>query len=266
MLLRCPQSRSCFQDANNVQCTKRSERDKEAATAASAVGGAPALKIVPIQKLPKARDDCGHAHVPDVKQHWFRKACGHWSEACKCNVLCYVENGKADLTLQGNSFYDAFVAAYNTHGDVVLSPDDVWLVICMQFSKYIDHHAEEMRHMFVEHTGQKALSVTTGKDLEESQWDEFLTRMPEEIAKNTKGDIVSKLSANFSTSGRVERLLSAATIMDSFKAYFKYGRADVIPCCGIANVQFMGTLDDWNNLLERAKALAKYDVDGGWTN
>lgn len=48
--------------------------------------------------------------------------------------------------------------------------------------------------------------------------------------------------------------------MNTYKKYFKYGRC--IPMCGIQNVHFGGTLDDWNNLKSKLEFLREYDVDG----
>ena len=48
--------------------------------------------------------------------------------------------------------------------------------------------------------------------------------------------------------------------MSSFKKYFSYGR--VICLCGINNVYFSGTRDDWVKLIEKTTYLNKYDIDG----
>ena len=41
-------------------------------------------------------------------------------------------------------------------------PDDVWVAILAQLSIYVNAHAEELRHLFVAHDGQKALSIEVG--------------------------------------------------------------------------------------------------------
>jgi len=51
--------------------------------------------------------------------------------------------------------------------------------------------------------------------------------------------------------------------MDSFKKYFDYGRC--IPCCGIKNVRFMGTIGDWEMLLEKTKKLEEFGVLDYWS-
>jgi hypothetical protein len=82
------------------------------------------------------------------------------------------------------------------------------------------------------------------------------------IRSNTKAEIADLLQANFSTTTHVEKLLSTAVVMDTFKSYFDYGRC--IPLCGIRNLMFMGTLDDWLLLQTKVAQLETYAVDDTW--
>lgn len=181
---------------------------------------------------------------------------------CPCKSLAYYENnGVCKRT--GLGFYGAFAQAYNTHTDVIISPDDVWMIIMLQLKKYVTNNSEKMRHLFVSHEGKQKLVVTTGNQLDESQWEEFFTLMIDTIKSNTKEGIVDHLQADFTTTGIVEKMLSTAVIIDSFKNYFDYGRC--IPMCGIRHVMFMGTLEDWTKLLEKVIKLKSYSVDDFWT-
>jgi hypothetical protein len=49
--------------------------------------------------------------------------------------------------------------AYNHHGDIMISPDDVWVTIMFFFSKYVNDNAEELRSKFVDHEGEKKLVI-----------------------------------------------------------------------------------------------------------
>ncbi len=65
-----------------------------------------------------------------------------------------------DTSLTKNhGIFSAFLYAYNSHEDIVLSPDDIWLMICMYFSKYVTDNAEQLRSLFVDHEGKKKLTV-----------------------------------------------------------------------------------------------------------
>ncbi len=65
-----------------------------------------------------------------------------------------------DTSLCNNhAILSAFLYAYNSHEDIVLSPDDIWMMICIYFSKYVNDNAEKLRSLFVDHEGQQKLSV-----------------------------------------------------------------------------------------------------------
>jgi len=198
-----------------------------------------------------------------AQDRWLRQKSVHSKDRDACKVLAYYENIEANWRLSHqNTVYAALLEAYNTHQDLVLSPDDIWMVVCLQFSKHVNKHAEALREHFVSHQGKKKLEVTTWNDSEESEWGEFFSLMRGKIAQEVSGGVVGALSCDFSTTGPVESFMSAACVMDSFKQYFSYGRC--IPLCGIRNVCFMGSLEDWQRLEGKASGLGEYDVNGEW--
>jgi hypothetical protein len=181
-----------------------------------------------------------------------------------CRLLTYEENIPATFHVGYHPFLAAFLSAYNAHEDVTLSPDDVWMVIMMQFSQHVNDNAENLRSMVVEHDGKKQLIVTTAREESESEWTEFCTLMLEKIRENVKGGVVDVIEANFSTTTRFEKLLSTMAVMSSFKQYFSYGRC--IPECGINNIHFLGTLEDWQNLIVKLNGLKQYGIVGNWNS
>ena len=60
---------------------------------------------------------------------------------------------------KNHAIFSAFLYAYNSHEDIVLSPDDIWLMICIYFSQYVNDNAEKLRSLFVDHEGKKLLLV-----------------------------------------------------------------------------------------------------------
>jgi hypothetical protein len=219
-------------------------------------------KIVSIQKLdPVDRESYNHnRNVETAEEHWYGESCSCESFRCVCDikVLHVTQNCESNVRVRKNAFFDTFCQAYDNHGDVMISPDDVWMVICLYFSKYVNDNAELMRDKIVSHQGKKKLRIVTSEDIEESQWNEFFEKMMDSINKNTKGDIVDLLQCNFSSTGNIEKILSTATIMDTFKQYFSYARC--IPLCGINNVHFAGSLEDWQKVLTKLKSLEEYAV------
>lgn len=80
--------------------------------------------------------------------------------------MCYEDSGlsperiiKGNGMFRVNHFFKAFLYAYEQHGDIVLVPDEIWIMISFYVSKYIDKHAEKLRKQLVRHTGTKTLTV-----------------------------------------------------------------------------------------------------------
>jgi hypothetical protein len=79
-----------------------------------------------------------------------------------------------------------------------------------------------------------------------------------EICRNVKNGVTELLTSNFSTAHNAELFLSCVAIMATFKEYFEY--RDLATCCGIRNVHFMGTLDDWKLLRHKIEQLSNFTV------
>jgi len=60
-----------------------------------------------------------------------------------------------------NGFFNTFHQAYINHGDVKITPDEVWMIIALYFSKYVDNNAEKLRKAFVNHEGKIPIVVIT---------------------------------------------------------------------------------------------------------
>ena len=58
-----------------------------------------------------------------------------------------------------NHFFNAFYTAWLTHGEIVLSPDDIWLQISMVFAEYVNDNSEKLRSKIVDFEGKKVLKI-----------------------------------------------------------------------------------------------------------
>lgn len=76
-------------------------------------------------------------------------------------LYCYKDTAASDKRILSryNNFFNAYYCPYNQHGDIFLVPDDIWLMISLYLSKYIDANAERLRKQFVNHEGQKELTI-----------------------------------------------------------------------------------------------------------
>ncbi|CAF2657114.1 unnamed protein product [Rotaria sp. Silwood2] len=89
-------------------------------------------------------------------------------------------------------------------------------------------------------------------------WNDFLECLRVEIGQNVKNSVTQLLTSNFSTTTQIESLLSCTVIMDTFQKYFKY--KSYVTMCGIRNVHFMGTSEDWKLLRYKTTKLKNFTV------
>ena len=95
-------------------------------------------------------------------------------------------------TRSSNKFFGSFWEAYNRHGEIILSPDDIWIQICLGFSHHVNANSESLRKKFVDHEGQKELVVYYPQNENPLavgfRWEQMFDGFEKELAKNTKGN------------------------------------------------------------------------------
>ena len=157
--------------------------------------------------------------------------------------------------------YSALYTAYAKHRSVTLSPDVIWLLISQGFARYVNAHAEELRHRLVSHAGKKELVVISGDNLLSGQadWPKLIGGFASQIDQFTKGDIAKIITADFSTTGPVERVASQVTLMESVKSYFDYTIITIV--CGIPSITLTGTPEDWQRVLDKTRGLKHYGLE-----
>ena len=158
-------------------------------------------------------------------------------------------------------FFQTIVRAYADHRPLVLSPDMVWLLISQGFARYVNAHPEELRDQLVSHTGKMDLVIETEKELLEGdpEWGKLIDAFAKQINEYTKEDIAKTITADFTTTGTIERITSQITLMETMKSYFDYIVHYI--ACGIPTVTLTGTPEDWEKVLEKTKELEKYGME-----
>ena len=189
------------------------------------------------------------------------------------NEIYYYEDTSIDknksIRTSTNNFLSSFLSAYNSHGDIIIIPDDIWIQISLFFSEYINSatNAEKIRYKLVNHEGKIELVVkeypSNLKKSEELEydWDYFFSEIIKQIESNTLDGIVEGFQSDFTTTNHIYRIISTAIIMNSFKQYFNYIRMSCL--CGINNVYFAGVKKDWEKILTKLEFLSKFDSGDG---
>jgi hypothetical protein len=151
--------------------------------------------------------------------------------------------------------------AFTQHRPLCLSPDMVWLLLCQGAAHHINLHAEDLRSRLVRHQGAVRIVVRRDdfvKGSPENPWGEVVGEFSARIREHA-GPVHDRFVPRFSTTGPAERVAAEIVLLDAVKSYFRYV-LDTL--CGIPAVTLEGTAEDWQELAERAREFAGFDL--GW--
>ena len=172
-----------------------------------------------------------------------------------------------ELSLFGkNAFLQGYLEAYLNHCPIAISPDIIWEIILIGFSTHIDKNSEQLRHKLVEFKGKQTLKFTSSKrqpsELTISDWMLIFESFKNELNKYVKEGIIDIIEPNFTTTTKISLTAAHASIMTSMKSYFDY---EVYLCgCGFPYIDLEGTIEDWEKVLTKIKAIEKFDLQW-WT-
>lgn len=155
-----------------------------------------------------------------------------------------------------NGLFGTVIEAYNLHMNLVLRPDDIWLAIVQAVSNYVNKYPEEMRQHFVHFNDKQSLTVDGDGGFYTADWNTLIPQMSKLIDKNTKNNIATWFTCNFSTTTINSRIASKVVAMAGMKKYFTYEfRFE----CGLPSVTLEGTKEDWLTLKENALKINEWN-------
>ncbi|KAH7111229.1 hypothetical protein EDB81DRAFT_671687 [Dactylonectria macrodidyma] len=154
-----------------------------------------------------------------------------------------------------NGFVWAVTHAYSHHHHLVLRPEDVWFAILVQLGFYMNAHAEELRHLFVDHEGMKELDVERAGTLSTVDIGGFTLEMMDNMIQNIKDpSLMSWMIPDFTTTTPTDIVVASILMMGTLQKYFSYR---LLIQCGIPSVTLQGTREDWQKILDRIAFLPK---------
>lgn len=156
-----------------------------------------------------------------------------------------------------NGFVNGIIRAFQQDLHLVLRADDMWFAIMIQFSSYVNGHAEEMRKFFVAHEGKEKLIVDMRpRSLATIDFEYVASLFAGLIQENViDPDLKAWMLPNFSTTTASDVGVAAMVMMATTKAYFEY---TLRGGCGFPSVMLLGRREDWVHLLQKVEKLATY--------
>lgn len=155
-----------------------------------------------------------------------------------------------------NGFFTSVLTAYNHHFNLRTSPDDWWYCVIRRVAMAIDENSKKqaVREMFVDHEGQKELAVEVpATNIYDVDYSYFFDAISKEVSRNIKiPKYVDCVTADFSSTTLVTRMVSQITLMSSVQEFFKF---TMFLGCGIPGIEMTGNEEDWKKLLSKVKIL-----------
>lgn len=166
---------------------------------------------------------------------------------------------KVDLSKCQNSLVGSLILAYNRHHNIILRAEDFWCGVMTQFSNYVNSRSEELRNKIVDFEGKKELVVHGDGNLFTADYGRLTVSMTEEIAANIKDPSIKEwIMPDFTTTTNNDKIVFASVMMAAMQKYFNY---KFCLECGISKVTLLGTLEDYENLLNRLEKLKEFDLE-----
>src|SRR5262249_12895364 len=143
------------------------------------------------------------------------------------------------------------------HRSLILSPDDIWLMITQGLATCINQNPEKYRQFFVSHEGQQEIRIVRNyfvMGAADNDWQgcfpEFNARIRKQIGEETHNLILS----DFSTTGDIEKVASEVVLMDVVQSHFH----TIATLGGIPSITLAGTTADWDKLAAKARLLCRF--------
>ena len=122
----------------------------------------------------------------------------------------------------------------------------------------IIHILNPLNKKFVNFLGKKDLicvKIGSYNDVNKYQKD-IIEDFCEQISENVGKELIDILTPNFTTSNENNIIAGKVSIMSSLKNFFNYDL--MMLSCGIPYITLEGSLNDWENILNKLKFLSKY--------
>ncbi|KAK7420537.1 hypothetical protein QQX98_002736 [Neonectria punicea] len=145
------------------------------------------------------------------------------------------------------------IDAWAQHHHLVLRPDEVWFEVLAQLNFYMAAHAEDLRGLFVGHTGRKPLRVGG------LTWRDVVATFGAAIQERVRTEwLLDWISPGFSTSTADDAVTASVLVMGLMQSFFEF---EGVIVCGIPSVTLRGDRRDWVRLLAKLDRLEEWGAE-----
>ncbi|EAS00832.1 hypothetical protein TTHERM_00310010 (macronuclear) [Tetrahymena thermophila SB210] len=164
--------------------------------------------------------------------------------------------------ITGNSFFDAFYAAYCLHGEVMISASDIWLSICHKLGQDINRDQQKFEKFFNTSEGINMPTIQIESSVlgqkvfpcKENRWDLILDIFNYQFQRRVQGQIGLLIKNDFDlfSSNLVEQTSANIFLLSQMESNLRFQSCSV---CGIQKIHFIGGIEDFEHLAFKIKCL-----------
>lgn len=244
-----------------IKHEKPKSEDDQLETEVELADGHAVCRVIHLMDRPAPVDTLDRYEVQSLLEHYlYSEYSLYQTMSGRSRIVCHCPLPDS-VTWSEHPLIDGVRYAYANHHPMVINPDVVWLTIEQGFALHVKYYAEELRHLFVEHEGQKELRIFCEPGLIDSAyeaWEPYFPQFTDSIAAWTKDSIAQTLIADFSTTDMTALVASQIGIMSALQSYFSYVMEEG---CGIPDIYLEGTAADWRCICKKANRLRRYGLD-----
>lgn len=177
-------------------------------------------------------------------------------------IICLPEESEGLKTVSTymNGFLQAVHDCYDDHRPLVISPDDIWLLICQGFAIHLNTLPDSAKNAIFNSNKKKIFEprideLITNKCI---YWKQYIDYIAEKIKEDSKEETYNLIVQDFSTTTSLIETAYKATLLEAFQKNYSYL---VMSGCGIPKITLNGIKEDWENIYTKVDGFKKYGLD-----
>ena len=175
-------------------------------------------------------------------------------------IFSTINNNDPLKPYHSNELIRTIIHACNAHVPLVLKPDNIWINVICNLSKYINKYSKELQSTFVKHEGTKDSRIfvhtQTIQDLNENDWMNYIEKICDNVQEMLHDDKKDLLIKTYSTTTDRDKLVNCIALINSMNKYidcdnnFNGNKIYYTPDFnyGVPKITLEGNINDWINL------------------
>ncbi len=169
-----------------------------------------------------------------------------------------------ETSIDTNQFLLMVHIAFDQHKSIVITPDNIWLLICQGFAQHIKENTQKFRNHIYGRSEKTTISVRRDDFVlgRHNPWEEVFPEFTKGVNEYIGDKIYNNTVLQFSTSTLRETTAFEIAFMDAMSVYFDYS---FVSLCGIPEIRLAGSKDDYLKMINALDFLNGYDLKW-WTS